>query len=52
MSEDDSPTCKKCGRTMTLIGRLPRMGIKPRTSLYKCVPCVLVTVIPPLALTD
>jgi hypothetical protein len=37
---------------MTLIGTLPSMGSKPETSIYKCVPCVLVSVIPPLAFTD
>jgi hypothetical protein len=48
MSETNNPTCKKCGRTLTLIGTLPSSGSKPTTSLYKCVPCVLISVIPPL----
>ena len=47
MSDTNNPTRKKCG--LTLIGTLPSIGSKPTTSLYKWMPCVLVSVIPPLA---
>jgi hypothetical protein len=41
-SHDDAqrpPACEKCQREMTLLGRLPEIGIRKALSVYRCLPC-------------
>jgi hypothetical protein len=33
------PACEKCQREMTLLGRLPAIGIRQALSVYRCLPC-------------
>ena len=42
----DDETCDSCGRKLTLVASLPRIG-KDRRRLYKCVHCQKVISIPP-----
>ncbi len=46
-NESDDATCDTCGRKLTLLASLPRIGNRPRRRLYKCVPCQKVITIPP-----
>jgi DNA-directed RNA polymerase subunit M/transcription elongation factor TFIIS len=47
-NDSDEPTCKTCGRKLSLIGSMPKVDDRPRTRLYKCVSCQVVIAIPPL----
>ena len=33
------PACEKCQREMTLLGRLPQIGIREAVCVYRCLPC-------------
>jgi hypothetical protein len=46
-NDADDTTCTICGRKLTLVASLPRIGNRPRRRLYKRVPCQKVTTIPP-----
>ena len=46
-NERDDATCDTCGRKLTLVASLPRIGGRPRRRLYKCVHCQKVITIPP-----
>ena len=43
----EDPTCPSCGRKLTLVSSLPKIDDRPRTRLYKCIPCQNVVSIPP-----
>ena len=44
----DAPSCNKCAGKLMLVGSLPRSGVKPRTSIFKCIPCGLALAVPPI----
>jgi hypothetical protein len=33
------PACKKCGRDMAKVGKLPSIGTRPLLHVYKCADC-------------
>jgi DNA-directed RNA polymerase subunit RPC12/RpoP len=41
------PACKKCGRDMAKIGKLPPIGVRPLLHVYKCADCREVITIRP-----
>jgi len=45
--EADDATCDTCGRKLTLVASLPRIGNRPRRRLYKCAHCQKVVTVPP-----
>jgi DNA-directed RNA polymerase subunit RPC12/RpoP len=46
-SNRDEPACDTCGRKLTLVGSLPKVGDGPRRRIYKCISCQKAVMIPP-----
>jgi hypothetical protein len=40
------PACKKCGRDMAKVGKLPPIGTRPLLHVYKCAGCREVVTVP------
>jgi len=41
------PACKKCGRDMAKVGKLPSIGMRPLLHVYKCADCREVVTVRP-----
>jgi hypothetical protein len=41
------PACKKCGRDLAKVGKLPPIGTRPLLHVYKCADCREVVTVPP-----
>lgn len=42
-----SPQCEKCGSSMAVVGKLPKIGLRPLLQIYKCTPCRSVVAVSP-----
>jgi hypothetical protein len=41
------PACKKCGRDMARVGKLPSIGTRPLLHVYKCAECRQIVTVRP-----